>query len=275
MTQTPPLVPLVLRQDTNTVEGRAVAQAAMLLDIPLVRVAFEGLAEHREKLAAGALPVGSVEFVREAMRVASLPEPEPLTYPKELDALLGRRIDLMPLERVRGTVFVKPAQTKLFTGFVWREAASDAEYDEHDLEQLRSLRALPGHTQVWVSQPVRFDCEWRYYVLHDKVIGAARYDPDGHEDAPAPDAQVLQSAVAAMAAADNAPAAYAVDLGVLDSGVTVCVEVNDGWALGLYGRSLDSKDYLRFLGARWNQVRDQSAREAPAAKAVSSQGLRP
>ena len=37
-------------------------------------------------------------------------------------------------------------------------------------------------------------------------------------------------------------------------GKTVLVEVNDAWAIGLYGRALDPKDYLNFLGNRWKTI---------------------
>lgn len=245
---------VILRQDTGTLEGRVVAQAAMLADIQVVRTSLEGLAQHHANLTAGALPVGSVEFVREAMRMAGVQEPASLTYPVELEDLLGRRIDLMPVGKVRGTKFVKPTSTKLFTGFVWRESARDSDYDEHDLEQLQALRTLPGDTLVWVSEPVRFVCEWRYYVLDGREIGAARYDSDGDDDAREPSRDVLLAAIEAMSGSSGAPAAYAVDLGVLDTGETVLVEVNDAWAIGLYGRSLEPRDYLRFLANRWRQI---------------------
>lgn len=261
---------VILRQDTGTVEGRAVAQAAMLVDVPVVRTSIEGLAEHRDKFAVGALPVGSVEFVREAMRVAGFQEPASMTYPVELNELLGRRIDLMPVDRVRGTRFLKPTSTKLFTGFVWRESARDSDYNKHDLEQLQVLRSLPGSTLVWVAEPVRFVCEWRYYVLEGRAIGAARYDPDGADDADAPNPHVLQAAIEAMLKVPGAPAAYAVDLGVLDTGETVLVEVNDAWAIGLYGRSLEPRDYLRLLACRWRQISGAAAAIVPAVDGAAS-----
>lgn len=245
---------LILRQDTQTPEGRVVGQACMLMDITQKVVSLDSLRHHASDLAAGALPVGSVEFVREAMRVAGLTEPAPMSYPMELDELLGRRVEPMPLERVRGTCFVKPVQTKLFTGFVWHASAPDSDYTEHDLEQLQALRSLPSATMVWVSSPVAFQCEWRYYVLEGSIIGAARYDPDGADDAPSPDGDTLRCAIQAMASMPSAPAAYALDVGVLACGRTVLVEVNDAWAIGHYARSVTPQDYLRLLATRWRQI---------------------
>jgi hypothetical protein len=248
------LAKAILRQNTDVVEVRQVSQAAMLLDIPVTRVALEGLRAHVDALGAGALPVGSVEFVREAMRLVCVDEPEPMSYPIELDSVLHRRVDLTTIERVGGTKFVKPVRTKLFTGFVWDSSAGDASYSEHDREQLDALRMLSPSTQVWAADPVQFLCEWRYYVCHGQVLGAARYDPDGDDNAPAPDGVVLREAIQRLADSAQAPAAYGLDLGVLATGETALVEVNDGWALGLYGRSLDSKDYLRLLATRWGQI---------------------
>ncbi len=50
----------------------------------------------------------------------------------------------------------------------------------------------------------------------------------------------------------TAPAAYAMDFGVTDSGATILVEVNDGYSLGNYG--LDSLLYAKLLSARWAEL---------------------
>ena len=256
MTVHPPALlgaPGVLRQNTSTAEGRAVGLACTLLDLPVQTVSLGALRNHRVELAAGALPVGSVEFVREAMGVLGVAEPAPLSYVAEIQPLLGRQVRMLALDQVRGTQFVKPVQTKQFTGFVWTESAPDSQYNEHDLEQLQVLRALPQDTMLWVADPVVFQCEWRYYVLDGRVLGAARYDPDGAEDAPSPAGDVLEAALIAMGRAPGAPVAYALDLGVLADGRTVAVEINDAWAIGLYGGALGPRDYLQLLAARWRQ----------------------
>lgn len=256
---------LVIRQAGDRAEGRVVAQACMLRDIGQVRAELGELTRYAAELRAGAVPEGSVEFVRAAMAAAGIIEPAPMSYPGTLEPWMRRRVDRMPLERVRGTVFIKPETTKLFTGFVWREGVEDQAYDEHDREQLERLRALAPDTMVWVAEPVRFQCEWRYYVLDGEVLGAARYDQDGADDAPVPDALVLSDAVRAMTGATEAPVAYALDLGVLEGGETAVVEVNDAWAIGHYGRGGPGPvDYLRFLAARWSQMRLASANPSPS-----------
>lgn len=55
-----------------------------------------------------------------------------------------------------------------------------------------------------------------------------------------------------MAAWQDAPAAYSMDIGVTDNGDTLIVEVNDGYALGSYG--LSAYKYATFLQTRCQQL---------------------
>jgi hypothetical protein len=50
----------------------------------------------------------------------------------------------------------------------------------------------------------------------------------------------------------TAPIAYALDVGVLDTGETMVVECNDFWALGTYG--LDPLLYTRLAAMRWREM---------------------
>lgn len=247
-----PWPPLVLRQkDTGTSEARAVGQAAMLTDTPVISVDVTSLPSHADALANGALPVGSVEFVIEAVHVLGCEEPGPLSYPDCLAPLLRREVRLGTLGDLCSRSFVKAVRTKLFTGFVWDPVG---QVSEHDAEQLAILSWLPAGTPVWTAQPVEFLSEWRYYVCSGELLGLGRYDRHGADNAPSPDQDVLAAAIAAFGASADAPVSYAIDLGVLSTGETALVEVNDGFALGLYGRSLRPVDYLRLLTARWRQI---------------------
>ncbi|TXI25572.1 MAG: DUF4343 domain-containing protein [Roseateles sp.] len=271
---------LCQRLSNPSSEARAVRQAGLMLDLPVQMVGIDQLVDQpaffKGMLASGALPVGSVEFLRTAMEVAGIREPEPMSYPPALRPFLGRWLQSMPVGRVQGTWFVKPTQTKLFTGFVWHAsrdqmaAAESGIYGEHDAEQLRVLQALPPETPVWVAEPVHFLCEWRYYVLEHQVIGAARYDADGLDAAPEPDTHVLKAAIAAMQRKGRGecvqPTAYALDLGVLPNGQTVLVEANDAWALGLYGGGPAPRPYLTMLTARWSQLMRLGAADCEEAR---------
>src|SRR3546814_4145004 len=72
-------------QIPGSFETRALQTLAYQRDIETFRASLENLPLYADHLRAGALPVGSVEFVREAMRLADIIEPEVMTYP---DALL-------------------------------------------------------------------------------------------------------------------------------------------------------------------------------------------
>ena len=89
-----------------------------------------------------ALPIGSVEFMRECMRQYQINEPCNITYPDALQTHLKRHIGKNePLHR---DMFVKPCKTKQFTGFVLK---SVNDYDEHHLEH--SLTFIPiSHKKI-------------------------------------------------------------------------------------------------------------------------------
>ena len=244
----------LILQDLSTTETRAATTGAMLLDHPVtvLRCSLDALQEPATavKLTSGtALPVGSVEFVREAMRVAGIEEPENMSYPPVLTDFLCREVHRVRAGDVLGTWFVKPCATKAFTGFVFSTLADPEKLDEHDRIRYEAFMALPATESVWISEPVEFLCEWRHYVMGSNVIGRARYDEDGADEAPEPDSSVVALAVQAMG-----PGSYVLDFGVLDSGETALVEVNDAWAIGHYGKALRPREYLKFLGTRWNEL---------------------
>ena len=245
--------PLILRQNLSTPETRAISQAAMLTDVPLKVIGIESLIANETALIGGAMPVGSVEFVREAMRVAGIREPDNLSYPRVLRHELRREVKLMRAGSVIGQWFVKPERTKMFTGFVFDTMQDPATLDAHDREQYEAFMAMAPNDRVWVSEPVSFAAEWRHYVLDGVPIASARYDSDGLDDVAPPNPLWLARLISKFSAAQGV-AAYAIDVGRFESGELALVEVNDGWAVGLYGQSMQPRVYLDFLSARWVQL---------------------
>lgn len=60
----------------STFETRAALNACLLLDVPTQRVDLKDLDAHKEALSQGdTLPMGSVEYVQQAMRLAGIAEP--------------------------------------------------------------------------------------------------------------------------------------------------------------------------------------------------------
>lgn len=196
------------------------------------------------------IPVGSVQFSKEAMRLQGISCPSFTTYPDILIPYLKRRVSRTTIGVIRKTtkpVFIKPVEAKLFTGFVWPQDGEDKDI----------MLSLPDSTQIWSSDIVRFLAEWRYYICNDIIIGCGRYD-DGDDLVPLPDINIVQNAVAEFAK-NGSPKGYALDFGVLDSGETVLIEANDGWALGLYKGTCSPREYIRLLATRWAELQIQKA----------------
>jgi len=292
----------VIAQDVSSVEVRAVVHAAMLSSTPVqvVSTGAAGIAgAHLELLRApGTLAVGSVEFLRAAMLAAGVDEPAPMSYPVELKRSMGREIHQVTAGQARagldhwpwqpdgrgispdlqqpqgvapanpgdrrsapGAFFVKPVATKLFTGFVFDPAAPAADLDEHDREQRQVFMDLPAGELVWVSPAVEFLCEWRIYVSAGAEIGRARYDADGEDDAPIPNSDEISAMINELSPVQP----VALDVGVTSGGRTVLVEVNDAWAIGLYGKALTPARYTEFLFERWQKILSPAHNPAIAA----------
>jgi len=220
------------------VEKRTVRLAALMYDWRTSLASLQYLcAGHLNEIDASVVPVGTVEFVQEFARQYNIHLPVFNTYPPCLHGLLRREVREMRLGDVRGDVFVKPqTDVKRFTGGMVCDIPA----------------GLPADLSVWVSEPVDFVSEWRYYVLNGVVVGAGRYD-DGDDDAPAPDEADITDAVRAWSSA-GAPAGYSLDFGVTRQGNTALVEANDGWSLGFYKGSCSNKNYAQLLHARWLEI---------------------
>ena len=212
------------------------------------------------------LPVGSVEFVQAVMAHLGHPQPQEIGFPSFVEPWLKRSIRATRAGMLGMDIeFVKPRETiKTFTGFVFDPEQEDADMDEFTREQNDIFMALPADAPVWVSEVVSWQSEWRYYIMHGQIIGAGRYDADGKTDAPIPDQDDVRAAVLAFEAS-GAPAGYAMDFGVLSTGETALVEINDGWALGYYTSSLASRvsstEYIELLSARWTEIASQKNNE--------------
>lgn len=200
---------------------------------------FEALPLTREDIV-----VGGVGFVRRALERLGLAVPELPSIPSSLSAYAGRKTWRGPLIEARRAVergeevFVKPlpSQTKLFNGRPLR-AFSD----------LLSTAHLSDDRVVDRAELTPFASERRTFVLHGEIIGLRHYKGD---PLLFPDAATLRAAVAAYA---DAPAAYALDIGVAEDGRTLLVEVNDAYAAGCYG--LEPSRYAAMIAARWAELR--------------------
>ncbi|WP_194820044.1 ATP-grasp domain-containing protein [Nocardia sp. XZ_19_385] len=202
---------------------------------------------HRRQLPLGpdTFIAGDMDAMHGAMRQLGIPVPEPDDYPESLREFLRRRVwtsTLGEIERVMETgsappVFVKPAERrKGFTGAVC--------YSERDFA---ALGRVGRRQRVWCSEVVEWVAEYRVYVIGGGVVAVDRYAGSALLDM-----DVVRSAVAAYDHSGTAPSAYGIDFGVLASGATALVEVNDGYALGAY--DIAAEQYTELVLRRWVEL---------------------
>jgi hypothetical protein len=196
--------------------------------------------EHEDSIVYGAVAV-----VRDALQRANRPVPPNIDFPCELHDFLGRRISDNSMGAVRELVrngsdilpiHIKPRdRQKLFKGIVVNEFAD-----------LIESSGVPDDEPVIVQECVRFISEWRATVLRGKVVNISNYKGD---PMCFPNPEIITQAVAKYT---TQPIGFGMDWGVTDSGQTLLVEVNDGFALGNYG----TKGYLytAMIECRWRQL---------------------
>jgi hypothetical protein len=117
-------------------------------------------------------------------------------------------------------VFVKPLKDlKAFTGLVVSSKVGD----------LISTSHIPNEMELLASEPVNFLTEYRILVHHKRIVAVRHYSGD---PTLFPDMRVASEAIESFA---ESPCAYSLDLGIVQDGRTLIVEVNDAFSLGGYG----------------------------------------
>ena len=185
--------------------------------------------------------VGCVEVCEKWLERAGFPIPPPI--PLELfndrtgRSVVTRHMDDIPTLLNNGPVFIKPAtRTKAFTGFVVTDLLSLQTWTE-------------GYNGDVLVQPVMdIVSEYRMYISNDKIIDVKHYAGD---PLIFPSSDFLR-ATYKDAIRQLSYHSYTLDFGVLDTGETILIEANDGWAIGNYG--LHPKEYYLFVRNRWLQM---------------------
>lgn len=240
-----------------TIERNAVLQASLTGGMPTIRRRLADLYDPPGHIADQRLtcPVGSVEFVRAWMRAIGVREPEPVYYPDALRFALHRVIRRTTFGQAAEGFWVKPLRTK-----AWAARVENA------------CLAHPIDEPVWEAPVIPESdwlAEWRVYVVDGQVVGDGRYD-DRPDDDLAFDRAAVQACGDAYAASGEASAGYALDVALWTKGLTVLVEVTDGWSIGYYKGSCRPADYARLLLARWHQLagerRSASQHSPPACR---------
>ncbi|WP_196889420.1 ATP-grasp domain-containing protein [Aureivirga sp. CE67] len=182
--------------------------------------------------------VGGIGSIRKRLKNLGLEIPEEFEYPEELSQFLGRKIWKSTLEEVMNEnkfpVFVKPLQTKLFTGKVFSGFK--------DFIGLKYDNEVP----VWCSEIINFETEWRCYIRYGEILDVRYYKGKWDNKI---DLKMVADAVSAF---KNQPNSFSLDVGIDASGNCYLVEINDGHSLGTYG--IGPITYAKFLSARWSQL---------------------
>ncbi len=228
-------------------EEERVVQELQRRGVPVTLYTAKRMQRRQVPLDGTALVVGDMPCILGALKQLSIPEPALNDYPAALQSWLHRRIWRATLGELEAGLrhgsflptFAKPAtRRKRFTGGVFSS--------EDDLSQVygvsRQERLLCSEVVTWVS-------EYRVYVVHSQIRSIDQYAGDM---AVPVDQEVIRQAIRALDAAGESYAGYALDVGVLASGQTALVEMNDGFAVGAY--EIDSTNYTDLLWARWEEL---------------------
>jgi len=177
--------------------------------------------------------VGSVEFMSEVFRrINKFPKKLPNNDREEYSTLGEVRTRISNGE----SVFVKPSQIKLFTGTV---------YDNY---YISALDEYPDDMEVIIDKPFDspIDSEWRIYVKDGKMIDSRNYLGNHlvHFD--------VDKAQSFVDVFKNMARCFTCDVAVLENGETICVEVNDMWAIGNYG--MENDRYVELLRTRYFEI---------------------
>lgn len=231
-------------------EERLLALHAMELDIPVVTTFEKTVARGHFKFHSDDLVAGSVGFMHHAMRCFKIQAIHNQPYPEVLGDMMHRKV--LPIHSMYALrkyfiqggrpVFVKPLQTKKFTGFV-ADNIGDPRFN-----------GAGNQTELIVTEVVEFADEWRVYVANGKIMKVAA-TPGPRKTGMWPLWDVLNDTVQRLnaAATEYAPTAYSLDIGVLSTGHLALVEINDGYSLGAYD-NISARDYWDVIAARWAQL---------------------
>lgn len=168
-----------------------------------------------------------------------LPKYEGLEYyPSELDEFLYREIKEVCIEEVNDGDFFKPLPEdhKMFSPSV-----------KDDTLQCELLlgRIPPGH-KVLTTRAVNFVSEYRVYVTRGEILDVCFYKGNPLEF---PSSSVIREMVSLVS---SKSVSFSIDVGILESGETALVEMNDFCCLGNYG--LNAREYAFSIANRWDEI---------------------
>lgn len=180
--------------------------------------------------------IGSVEFMKEVFsRIGKTDVRVPENSNRQFKTMTLREAKTQV--KAGESLFIKPFDIKLFTGFVLDKMVYSSISDISD-------DTLVMAYDVFES---RIKSEWRCYIGRDRVIDIRNYSGDMFTS---PSRDYLQSVIESNKL--KFPISYTIDLGILENGENVVIEYNDMWAIGNYG--IDNYDYFSLLKSRYFEI---------------------
>ena len=189
-------------------------------------------------LARDTIVIGWVRVVQKAFRLLEIPIPKTIDYPEQLNKYLGRKIWKTTLKDIHqdwsDPVFIKPVTHKAFTGHTVERFSHLCETSNLDMSQ-----------EVWASEILNFESEFRCFVFENNLVGFKHYLGD---DWQLPSKKKILEMIKSYS---DSPIAYSLDVGIAN-GETYLVEVNDCYSLGNYG--FNSITYCEMVEARLEEI---------------------
>ena len=228
-------------------EERLVVEELTRRGIPMTFYTAKRILRRQLPLDRQSLVVGDMPCIFGALKQLALPEPPPNDYPASLQEFLDRQVWRSTLgglefslrEGSCRSIFAKPAKRcKRFTGCVFDDESG-----------LYGVQGVSRKEELLCAEVVTWLSEYRVYVVNSEIRSVDWYAGDRQISI---DLQVVVRAIQALDRAGESLAGYAIDFGVLASGKTALVEMNDGFAIGAY--SIDSRSYTDLIWARWTEL---------------------
>lgn len=229
-------------------EEQLVVEELERREIPVSFYTAKQILRRKLQLDRQSLVVGDLDCIHGALKQLDIQLPQLNEYPASLESFLHRRVWRSTIGNLESSllsgmmtqsVFAKPAnRCKRFTGFVI--------HDEGDLYRVGNISR---REQIFCAEVVSWLSEYRIYVVKSKVRSVDFYSGDPEIKI---DINVVEQAIDILDQSQESYAGYAIDFGVLSSGETALVEMNDGFAIGAY--QINSQDYTDLILSRWEEL---------------------
>lgn len=173
----------------------------------------------------GIIPVGSIEFVKEYLRIYGISELNPIEVPKALQTkeFLKRDYSIVSYKEIPkdGNYFIKDV-SKL------KQFSFSGNMDS--LFQNYSDKLNDSHLYQ-VSENVEIVSEYRCFIHNDKIVCINHYDGD---PTIFPDISTLNKMICMYMFDKERPKAYSLDIAIIKDKGTAVIEVHPWVSVGLY-----------------------------------------